>query len=76
MAELDPDTQLAPPAESIHMPDPSYLPFALTIGITIFLLGLITWLPILIIGAIIVIWVLFLWIRSARAEMSELPLEH
>lgn len=76
MPELDPDTKLAPPAETIHMPEPSYLPFALTIGITVALVGLITWLPILIVGVLIVIAVLFRWIRSAREEMNELPLEH
>lgn len=76
MAELDPDTQIAPPAEAIHMPEPSYLPFALTIGITTALVGLILWWPIVVIGLLIVIPVLFLWIRSARQEMTELPLEH
>ena len=33
MADVQPDPELGPPAESIHMPDPSYLPIALAIGI-------------------------------------------
>jgi Flp pilus assembly protein TadB len=76
MAELDHDPDLAAPAEAIHMPEPSGLPFALAIGITITLVGVITWLPVLIIGAIITLTVLFRWIRSAREEMAELPLDH
>lgn len=58
------------------MPEPSYLPAVVALGLTIFLVGVITWLPVLIIGAIILITALWRWIRSARAEMSDLPLEH
>ena len=76
MADVQPDPQLGPPAESIHMPEPSYLPIALAIGITIALVGIITWFPIVVIGLLIVIPVLIRWIRSAREEMAELPLDH
>jgi hypothetical protein len=76
MADIEHDPSLAPPAEAIHMPEPSYLPAVLALGATITLVGVITWLPVVIIGLIIVIWVLVLWIRSARAEMSDLPLDH
>ena len=44
MAEerLEHDPTLAQPAEAIHMPDPSYLPFVLALGITITLVGVLT----------------------------------
>jgi hypothetical protein len=74
--ELEHDPTLAPASEAIHMPDPSYLPFALTIGITITLLGILTGIIIVLIGLCIVIPVLVRWIRGARAEMNDLPLEH
>ena len=74
--ELEHDPSLAPASEAIHMPDPSYLPFALTIGITITLLGILTGIIIVLIGLAIVIPVLVRWIRSARAELNDLPLEH
>ena len=74
--ELEHDPTLAPPAEAIHMPDPSYLPAVLALGITIALVGVLTGLAIVAIGLIIVIAVLFRWIRSAREEMADLPLDH
>ena len=76
MAEIHHDPQVAPPAEAIHMPEPSYVPAALALFITITLVGILTWLPVLIIGAIGVVVILFRWIRHARAEMNELPLHH
>jgi hypothetical protein len=74
--ELQHDPTLAPPAEAIHMPDNSYLPFVLAIGITIALVGILTGIVVVAIGLIIVVSVLVRWIRSARAEMADLPLEH
>jgi hypothetical protein len=76
MAEIEHDPQLAPPAEAIHMPEPSYMPFTLALGTAITLVGVITWLPIVIIGLVIVVSVLVRWIRTTRAEMADLPLDH
>jgi hypothetical protein len=74
--ELDHDPTLAPPAEAIHIPGPSYLPFALALGITISLVGILTGIVVVAIGLIIVLSVLVRWIRSAREEMADLPLDH
>jgi hypothetical protein len=78
MAEerLEHDPTLAQPAEAIHMPDPSYLPFVLALGITITLVGVLTGIIVVVLGLAIVIPTLVRWIRSARDEMSDLPLEH
>ncbi len=76
MAEIEHDPELTPPGEAIHLPEPSYLPFTLALGIAITLVGVITWLPIVIIGLIIVVTILMRWIRSTRADMAELPLDH
>ena len=76
MAEIGHDPRLAPPAEVIHMPEPSYMPFALAICTAIALLGIITWLPVLIIGLIGVVVIVVRWIRQTREEMAELPLDH
>jgi hypothetical protein len=76
MAAIEPDPTLEPPTEAIHMPEPSYLPPVLALGLTIALVGILTWLPVIIIGAIIVLVTLVRWIRLARAEFNELPLEH
>jgi hypothetical protein len=74
--ELEHDPTVPPPAEAIHFPEPSYLPFALAIGITITLVGILTGIGVLVIGLAIVLPVLIRWIRSARNEMAELPLDH
>jgi hypothetical protein len=76
MAEIEHDPTLAPPAEAIHLPEPSYMPVTLAFGITIALVGILTWWPVIAIGLIIAVVVLVRWIRSTRAEISELPLEH
>lgn len=76
MAEIEHDPGVSPAGEAIHMPEPSYLPVLLALAITITLVGILTWLPIFIIGLVIVVVVLVRWIRSARDEMADLPLEH
>jgi hypothetical protein len=74
VSQLDPE--LPPVGEEIHLPGPSIQPFLVTIGITCFIVGLTwkTWL--LIFGAILTIVVIGFWIRDARRELDELPLEH
>jgi hypothetical protein len=65
-----------PPGEAIHLPDPSYLPVLTAFGISLALVGVvITWI-ITAIGGAIALVAIVLWIRDARAEISELPLEH
>jgi len=76
MAEIEHDPGVAPPAEAIHMPEPSYTPAALALAIAVTLVGILTWPPVVFIGAICVVVLLVRWIRSSRAEMNELPLHH
>ena len=76
MAEIEHDPTLPPPAEAIHMPDPSYMPAALALGIALTLVGLLVYFPVMIIGAVITLVLIVRWIREAREEMNELPLEH
>jgi uncharacterized membrane protein len=77
MAEhLEPDPAVPPPAELIHLPEPSYLPIVLAFGIMVALVGVLLSLVLKIIGLIIILVALIRWIRSAREQMSELPLEH
>jgi hypothetical protein len=67
---------LAPPSEEIHIPDPAYTPVVLAFGITVVVVGVVlTWVMVAI-GLIITLIALTRWIRQAREEMAELPLEH
>lgn len=68
--------RLPQPTEEVHLPDPSYLPVLLSVGVTIILVGVVLAWFVAAIGMIITIWVLARWIAASRREMRELPLEH
>jgi hypothetical protein len=73
MSPLDPET---PPAgEDIHLPGPSVQPVLLAFGITVALVGVTTFFPLVIAGAILAVVVIVRWIRDARRDIDELPLE-
>jgi hypothetical protein len=71
-----PEGALPPATEQIHLPDPSYLPATLALGITIALVGVVFSWVVVVLGAIVVVISLSRWIRQTRAEMAELPLSH
>ena len=75
---MDPQQReaLPPPSEQLHLPDPSYLPALVALGTTIALAGVVLAWALFAIGMVILLVALARWIREARAEMSELPLEH
>ncbi|MDX6725293.1 MAG: hypothetical protein QOK49_98 [Baekduia sp.] len=80
MATVDeseqPEGALPPPTEEIHLPEPSYLPVLVALGLTIGIVGVVfTWV-VVVIGALIFGIALFRWIGQTRREMSELPLGH
>jgi hypothetical protein len=70
------DGALPAPTEEIHLPDPSYLPAVMALGITLMVTGLVIGLPFIIVGAIFFVVTLVRWIRQTREEMGQLPLEH
>jgi hypothetical protein len=67
----------APPApsEDIHLPAPTYLPIIVAAGITIALVGIL--LNVLVFAFGMVVWIVagLTWIRRAREEIAELPLD-
>ena len=76
MSDRDDIAEAPPAGEQIHMPAPSILPILNASGLAIAIVG-ITISRILVVGGLI----LFLataavWIRDARREMDELPLDH
>ena len=65
-----------PPAEHVHLPEPSYIPVAVAFGITLLLVGLvITWIVVAI-GAVITLVAVLRWVRDTREDIAELPIEH
>jgi hypothetical protein len=75
MAEVtESDAAVPPPAEQIHLPDPSYQPVLVALGITIAVVGVVLSWIVFAIGMIIFLVPAIRWIRSARSDMAELPL--
>jgi hypothetical protein len=68
--------RLPQPTEEVHLPDPSYMPVVLAAAVWIMLVGVtISWI-IAGFGALIAVIVIVRWVRFARRELRELPLEH
>jgi hypothetical protein len=74
VSPLDPD--VAPAGEEIHLPGGSIQPVLLTVAITVALVGVTTNIVLVVAGAIVAVWVVVAWIRDARRDIDELPLEH
>jgi hypothetical protein len=73
MSPLDPD--VPPVGEEIHLPSPSILPVLTALGITLAIIGITTFIELTIIGGLLTIGCLLRWIKDARREINELPLD-
>jgi len=62
--------------EPVHLPGPSYLPVVVALGITLMVVGVVVSPIIVAIGTLITVVAIVRWVRAAREEMGELPLEH
>ena len=70
-----PDKQVPPVGEEIHLPGPSLQPLLLTVGITMALVGVTTWIGFVIGGGILSLWVIVRWIADTRREIESFPAE-
>jgi hypothetical protein len=67
----------APPVgEQIHMPAPSILPIVNAAGLATAIVGITISIVMVIIGLVLFAGTTIVWIRGARREFQELPLEH
>jgi hypothetical protein len=67
----------APPVgEQIHMPAPSILPVVNAAGLATAIVGITISIVMVIIGLVLFAGTTIVWIRGARREFQELPLEH
>jgi len=69
----DPDTP--PVGEEIHLPPPTVVPALTAIGITFVLVGLTTYIVLTVLGGVLTVLCLLAWLKTARAEIDELPLD-
>jgi hypothetical protein len=70
------DAEAEPAGEAVHLPGPSYLPVLTAFGISIAVVGVVIWWPLIVIGALIALVAIIRWIRETRDDISELPLQH
>ena len=68
--------QVPPPGEPVHLPDPSYLPVLVALGLTLAIVGVVVNWAVFGIGVAIAVYCIARWIRGTREDISELPLEH
>jgi hypothetical protein len=76
MAERDESVEAPPVGEQIHMPEPSILPVINAAGLAVAIVGITISLVLVIAGLVVFFATAIVWIRSARREMEDLPLEH
>ena len=74
-AETAPDGAPSQASEEVHLPEPSYLPVLVALGITLALVGLIVTWVITGIGVAIALAAAVRWVHQTREEMARLPLE-
>lgn len=74
MSDLERD--IPPAGEEIHLPGPSLQPILLAAGITVALIGVTISIVLVVAGGLLTLGTLVAWIRDARREYEELPLEH
>jgi hypothetical protein len=76
MAELDDRGDAPPVGEQIHMPAPSILPVLNAVGLATAIVGITISMVLVIGGLLLFLATAIVWIRDARREMEDLPLEH
>jgi hypothetical protein len=76
MSVSDLERSAPPPAEEIHLPGPSIIPFLTAVGITLIVIGTtINWL-FSIVGLVIFVLTTIRWIRDTRRDIESLPEDH
>ena len=76
MADRDDRIDAPPVGEQIHMPAPSLIPVLNAAGLATAIVGITISLILVIAGLVLFAATAIVWIRDARREMEDLPLEH
>jgi hypothetical protein len=76
MADWDDRIDAPPVGEQIHMPAPSLIPVLNAAGLATAIVGITISLILVIGGLVLFAATAIVWIRDARREMEELPVEH
>ena len=63
------------PTESVYLSGPSVLPALLAIGLAAVVVGLYSWWPYSVAGAVIALISLVAWLRGNREAIARMPIE-
>jgi hypothetical protein len=74
LSPLDPE--IPPAGEEIHLPGGSVQPVLLAFAIAVAIVGITTTIFLVIAGVLASVCIIVAWIRGARRDIDELPLEH
>jgi hypothetical protein len=70
------ESQAPPAGEEIHLPGPSLVPVLNAVGAALALVGLTTTYLVSIVGLLLFFFTTIRWVRDARRDIDELPLDH
>ena len=73
MSALEKD--VPPVGEEIRLPEPSVVPVLTAVGVTLALVGVTTYIELTIAGGLLTLGCVVRWIKDARHELDELPLD-
>ena len=76
MAERDDIVEAPPVGEQIHMPAPSMLPILNAVGLATAIIGITISVVMIVAGLLLFASTAIVWIRDARREFQDLPLDH
>jgi O-antigen ligase len=76
MAERDNSHDAPPAGEQIHMPAPSIIPILNAVGLSVAIVGVTISTIFIVAGLLLFFGTAIVWIRDARRQLDELPLEH
>jgi len=76
VTDSDHPTPAPPAGEQLHLPGPSIKPFITAIAITLVVIGTTINIIISIFGLIVLVIVVWQWIKDTRRDIAELPEEH
>jgi hypothetical protein len=61
------------PSELIYLPEPSWHPALIAAGLAGVFVGMFTWWPYAVVGAVVGLFAVALWIRDVGNDLSRLP---
>ena len=76
MADRDDRFDAPPVGEQLHMPAPSIIPVLNAAGLATAIVGITISMILVIGGLVLFVATAIVWIRDARREMEDLPVEH